>query len=451
MGPRGPAHDQRTRRGFLSSAAVAGVSPVVRPGFRTAATADEAEWPMVGGSSGLTNANLSSPPIEAVPTAKWTYTATRFVSAPITADGTVYFTADDQHLYAVDEATGQERWHTYFPAGLGGMPAYSDGALFVCDGADTVYRVRPDTGDVVWELALDSTSTVYGAGDSPPSPVVAGDLVYVSTKSELYAINAETGSPRWIRRPGTAGESLLSYPAVSAGRVVVGEWIGAISFNTEDRGIYAFDADSGEPLWVNSPRTTDGGIGRIENPPALTPDAAYVTTEDHNVHRIDAATGEITWTHALGEVGYGPPSALTVTESTAYLYITRSVLALDLETGEPRWQNSVDVGMSGLRPPAADGQVYTWVGDHLWALDADSGRQQWRYPGLQGSIAVADGTLYVADDNSITAIEANVPRGEQGRQTGTLANERLVSISAVLSILLGIGYAIWRNPRLGDE
>ena len=233
--------------------------------------------------------------------------------------------------------------------------------------------------------------------------------------------------------------------------LLVADWIGASSLATEGQGVFAFDADSGDPLWVNSSRTTDGGISRIKNPPALTPDAAYVTSEDHEVHRLDATTGEIIWTHALGEVGYGPPSGLTVTDSTAYLYITRSILALSLETGEPRWRHSVDVGMSGDRPSAGDGQVYTWVGDHLWALDAASGRRQWRYPGLQGSTAVGDGTLYVTDDKSITALEADVPPENRGQQTGALANELLVSIGAGLAILLGNGYAIWRNPRLEDK
>ena len=406
---------------------------------------------MLGGSSGLTNANLSSPPIKEVPDAKWTYTATKPVRSPSVADGTVYFTADDRHLYAVDEATGQEQWHAYFPAGVGGTPAYTDDALFVSDYSDTVYRIQPDTGEIVWEHTVASTSTVYGAGYSSPSPVIAGDLVYVPTESELYAIDMETGSPRWVRRPGTRGKIQLSYPAVSAGRVVVADWIGASSFATEGGGVFAFDADSGKLLWANNPRTMDGGISRIKNPPILTPDAAYVTSEDHEVHRLDATTGEIVWTHTLGDVGYGPPSGLTVTDSTAYLYITRSILALALDTGEPRWRNSVDVGMSGDRPPAGDGQVYTWVGDHLWALDAASGSRQWRYPGLQGSIAVADGTLYVADDNSITALEANVPPGKRGRQTGALANEWLVSIGAGLSMLLSIIYAIGRTPRSETE
>ena len=54
--------------------------------------------------------------------------------------------------------------------------------------------------------------------------------------------------------------------------------------------------EDGEPLWENSPRTTDEGIDRIQDPPALTPEAAYVTSEKNEIHRVDAAAGEIVWT-----------------------------------------------------------------------------------------------------------------------------------------------------------
>lgn len=403
---------------------------------------------MTGASSAQTNANPSSPPIETAPTARWSYTATKDVHTLIVADGRVFFTADDRHLYAVDAATGRELWHTYFAAGLGGTPAYSDDALLVCDNTDTVYRIQPNTGEIVWEFALGSTSTVYGAGDSPPSPIVARDLVYVSTKPALYALSIETGDPRWIRRPGATGESLLTYPAVSAGRVVVGEWTwGPLGPEAENRGVYAYDAETGDPLWENSPRTMDRGVHRILNPPALTPDAAYVTSERNEVHRLDATTGEIVWTHALGEVGYGTPSGLTVTDSTVYLYVTRSILALALKTGESRWQRSVNVWMSGLRPPADSSQLYTWVGNQLWALDAASGERQWTYPGLRGSIVVTGGTLYVADEKTITALEVSGPEAPRGRQTGAKANETLVSLGVGLAVVLSNLYAIWRYRR----
>lgn len=447
----GPPERQFPRRQFLTSSAIVGVSPVVR--LQTPPTTgvpSKGAWPMSGGSSAQTNANPSSSPIEQAPTVKWSFTATEDVYAPIVVDGRMFFTAEDKHLYAVDTTTGRELWRTSFEAGLGGTPAYSNGALLVCDNTDAVYRIRPDTGATVWEFALESTSTVYGAGYSPPSPVIANGRVYVPTKSELYALDIETGDSDWVRRPGGTTESLLTHPAVSAGQVVVGEWTGSIASYTENRGLCAYDAKTGQLLWENSPRTMNGGIGRIQDPPALTPDAAYVTSEQNEVHRIDAATGEIVWTHTLSEENSGIISALTVADSSAYLSVENGILALALDTGEPRWQSgSRDVW--GFRPPADSSQIYTSVGTELWALNEASGERQWSHPDVYGSIVVAGGTLYVADDRSVTALEVLGPREPRGRQTGTKANEVLISLGIGATIVVGNLYAIWRARRAEGE
>lgn len=442
---------QLPRRQFLTSSAIVGVSPFVQMQTpSTTGASREYAWPMSGGSSAQTNTNPSSTAIKQAPTTKWSFTATEDVYAPIVVDGRVFFTAEDKHLYAVDTATGRELWRTFFEAGLGGTPAYSNGALFVCDNTDTVYRIEPDTGAIVWKFALKSTSTVYGAGYSPPSPIIANGRVYVPTKSELYSLNIKTGDLNWVRQPGGTTKSLLTHPAVSAGCVVIGEWTGSIASYTENRGLYAYDVETGQLLWENPSHTADEGIGRIQDPPALTPDAAYVTSEQNEVHRIDAATGEIVWTHALSEENSGIISALTVTDSTAYLSVENGILALALDTGKPQWQSG-NRNVWGFRPPANSSQIYTSVGTELWALDGASGERQWTYPDVYGSIVVAEGTLYVANGRSVTALEVLKSGKPQGRQTGARANDVLISLGIGAAIVGGNLYAIWRSRRSEGE
>lgn len=405
---------------------------------------------MHGAASSQTNANPASPPITENPTTRWTYTATRDVSAPSIADATVYFTAEDDHLYAVNATTGRERWNARFEAGIGGTPAYSKGGLFVCGYDDTVYRISPDTGDVLWEFSLHTPSTVYGAGNGPPSPVVASGLVFVPTETELYAIEADSGEPRWTRRISSRDRGVLTHPAVGDGRVIIGEWTGAISIEAENVGVRAYDATTGEQLWTNSPRGRPGGINRIQDTPAVRSDAVYVTSERGEIHRLDAGTGEFVWTHSLDEDWL--TSGLTVTDSIGCLHVDRSILALSLETGDVQWKRSVDRMMSSLRPAAGDGQIFTTVGNEVWALDVSSGERQWNHPGVSGPYtAVAGGTVYVAGNESIRAIEPKDRDGVRRRQTGTTANESLVSIGAGLSIALGNLYAVWRYRRSPED
>lgn len=450
MRSRGSLQRDQTRREFLASATIAGTYPFVRATTEGTNTSEVDAWAMHGATSSQTNANPASPPITEDPTTKWTYTATRRVSPPTIADETVYFTAEDNHLYAVHAETGRERWNSRFEAGVGGTPAYDDGGLFVCGYNDTVYRVSPDTDEVVWEFPLDSSSTVYGAGYSPPSPVVASDLVFVPTETELYAIEQDSGERRWTRRISGSEQGVLTHPAVANGRVIVGEWTGAISIESEDMGVRAYDAATGERLWSNNLQTRADGIARIQDTPAVTSDAVYVTSEGGEIHRLDAATGEFVWTHSLDEDWL--TSGLTVTDSIGCLHVDRSVLALSLETGDVAWRRSVDQAMSALRPAADGGQIYTTVGNEVWALDVSSGERQWIHSGASGPhSAVAGETVYVTGNDSITAIAAADGDQVQGRQTGTTANESLVSIGAGASIVLGNLYAIWRHRRSSES
>lgn len=446
MGSWGPTQRNQTRREFLAAATIGGIYPFVHPLFERTDTSAVDAWVSHGATSSQTNANPTSPPISESPTTKWTYTATRSVSAPIVANATVYFTAEDNHLYAVDAETGREQWNSHFEAGIGGVPAYDDGGLFVCGYNDAVYRIAPDTGAVIWKSPLDSPATVYGAGYSPPSPVVTSGLVFVPTETELYALEADSGDRQWTRQLSSREKGVLTYPAVANGRVLIGEWTGAISIEAENRGVHAYDAATGEHLWSNNPETRADGIARLQDTPAATADAVYVTSEAGDVHRLDATTGEFVWTHSLDTDWL--PSGLTVTDSVGCLHTDRSILALSLETGDVAWRRSIDQPMSSLRPAADGGQIYTTVGESIRALDLASGDQQWSHPVSFGPYtAVAGGTAYVAGNNSITAIEAKDKNGIQGRQTGTRAHESLVSIGAGLSIVLSNLYAIWRYRR----
>ena len=101
MGSGSPERPSSRRR-FLTSSAVVGVSPFVRLQSQFANASSKSAWPMSGGSSAQTNANPSSSSIEQAPAAKWSYTATEDVYAPIIVDERVFFTAEDKHLYAVD-------------------------------------------------------------------------------------------------------------------------------------------------------------------------------------------------------------------------------------------------------------------------------------------------------------------------------------------------------------
>jgi outer membrane protein assembly factor BamB len=96
-------------------------------------------------------------------------------------DGLAYISEDAGYLHCLDAQTGQKYWEHDFKAGVWGSPYYVDGK---------VYQGAQDGSIVIFEAAkkykvirqLDMEETIEG------TPVVANGVLYIATKSKLYAI-----------------------------------------------------------------------------------------------------------------------------------------------------------------------------------------------------------------------------------------------------------------------
>jgi outer membrane protein assembly factor BamB/dienelactone hydrolase len=170
--------------------------------------------------------------------------------SPTVSDGTVYIASDavfdvDQEdpapsaLYAVDAATGEERWHTGFGAGENSFstPAVANGTVVVAvthPDTNTGYYLATDaaTGEERWRFTLDKAPW-------EASPGANGDLAYLTGGDDpaLIAVDAATGEERW--RYTTA---MALYP-----RPVVAENV--LYFQSQDGHVTALDPTTGEEHW----------------------------------------------------------------------------------------------------------------------------------------------------------------------------------------------------------
>jgi outer membrane protein assembly factor BamB len=144
-------------------------------------------------------------------------------SSPAVVDGTVYVGARDGILYAIDAATGRERWRNdHHVSWVNTSPAVSAGHVYAgSSDAQFVQAVDAATGREVWRAKAD--------GIVWSSPAVAGGTVYVGDGlGVLRALDAETGVERWVYRTGAR---ILGSPVPASGMVVVG---------SEDGSLYAF-------------------------------------------------------------------------------------------------------------------------------------------------------------------------------------------------------------------
>jgi serine/threonine protein kinase/outer membrane protein assembly factor BamB len=228
------------------------------------------------------------------------------------------------------------------------------------------------------------------------SPIVRDGLLYV-TSFEVHALDVASG-----RRQFKTREVAWSM-AVSSGRVLA----------SDGPSLYALDASDGADRW-HVPTESWIYALRAERGTVVT------GTRGGGVQAWEAGTGEQLWeltgaqidfeTHDTGPVVHG---------GAVYAWGEGQLYALEARTGAELWRYPVgDTSVTGGVPvrtlPTDDGVVYVCAGSRVLALDAGSGAERWRFdapaailcpPAYQperggaGGVYFADylGTVYALD------------------------------------------------------
>lgn len=162
---------------------------------------------------------------------KFGYDRKSVQSSPAVADGTVYIGARDGSLYAIDAATGKQRWRVSYGASwVITSPAVWDEKVFIgSSDARFVQAVDAKTGREVWRVPM--PATIWS------SPSIAGSTLYVGdTFGAAHALEAKTGKELW--RFQTIG-GIFGAPVPIDGAVLVA---------SSDGSLYALAAASGPPM-----------------------------------------------------------------------------------------------------------------------------------------------------------------------------------------------------------
>lgn len=311
-------------------------------------------------------------------------------AACIGKDGTVYVPAGDGQVHAYNP-DGSERWH--YDA-LHGRPKYQfsfssnfwfegnialgpDGALYAGNDDFFLYKIAPDTGNVIWG---------YRTGFFIWSTAVFDDkgTVFISSFDHLlYAIDSTTSKKKWsLNLHG----GCVASPAIGSDSTIY-----QASFNNN---IYAIDVARGKIKW------TFATGGHIYASPAIalggdTNDTIYIGSTNGNFFAIDASTGNPRWTFYIGDTirasaSIGPdPEAL----ATYLVYLGGGdgrVYAIDPD-GNLRWSYdtlvktreidypninaSIALGRSGIAVASSTGDII-WIPYDAYLNDGIEGIQR---------------------------------------------------------------------------
>lgn len=193
------------------------------------------------------------------------------------------------------------------------------------------------------------------------TPVVRDGLLYV-TSFEVHALDVASGRREFKTR------EVAWTMAVTSGRVLA----------SDGPSLYALDAADGSDRWrVNA----EGWIYALRADRGT----AVTATRGGGVQAWEVGTGERLWELSGGQVEFetkdtGP----ALHGGQVYTWAEDSLYALEARTGIELWRYPVgDSGVTGGVPvrvlPTDDGVVFVCAGSRVLALDEASGAERWRF------------------------------------------------------------------------
>ena len=248
----------------------------------------------------------------------------------------------------------------------------------------------PFDADVIWSFDMMEEVGSYPHNLSNSSPVMSGNLIYVSTSNgqdeshvnvpspkapALIAINMQTGKLAW--EDNSVEDRILhgQWSTPSVGR------IGGVTQVVSAQGdgwVRGYEADTGKKLWEFDTNPKDSVWPRTRNEVIATP----VIYED----RVFLANGQ--------DPEHG--------EGVGHFYAIDATKRGDITVSGRLWQFD-KIRRSISTAAIADGLVYiSDFSGYLHCLDAKTGQDYWTHDVLAavwGSPFLADGKVYLADED----------------------------------------------------
>ena len=232
----------------------------------TFATAGERRFTAPGIHGGMPRTQMMADPFD------------MFLSSPTVDAGTVYVGSGDQHVYALNAATGALKWKFKTGDVVHASPAVANGLVYVGSWDSNFYAIDAASGTLRWKFATGRDTVIYNQVGIASSAAVVGANVYFGCRDGfLYVLDARTGALKW-KHDNNHGW-VIGSPAVHDG---------VVYFATSDGTRFkALDAVSGAVKF----NITNKAISFSS--PAVVNNAVLFGTSDGWLHSIDRITGNV--------------------------------------------------------------------------------------------------------------------------------------------------------------
>lgn len=200
-----------------------------------------------------------------------------FLSSPAVEGGTVYIGSGDQHVYALDAATGALRWKFATGDVVHASPAVANGTVYIGSWDRNLYALDAATGRERWRYTTGNDTTIYNQIGIASSAAVSGGLVFVGGRDgHFHVVDQATGALRW--KHDNRGGWTIGSPAVRDG---------VVYFATSDgRRFKALDAATGAVKFDLENKAVSFSS------PAVAGNVVYYGTSDGWLRAVDVRTGQ---------------------------------------------------------------------------------------------------------------------------------------------------------------
>ncbi len=315
-------------------------------------------------------------------------------SGVLVDDNRLVLVSMDGHIMVLDKNTGKHMWEPIEmrvkeddekKRAVYGLPAVSNGIVFVGVYSGKIQAVEVDTGrtvetevvsddsEIVGGLLIDGDNLYIGADDGIlrsydldfsnqqvtfnddweyevdgeiwSTPIIHDDtLIITSLDHHVYALNKNTGELLWKAKTGGA---VAATPVIKEDTVFVGSFDGVF---------YAFDLNTGEEKWIFEEASNwYWGSAVIKD------QTIYIPSLDGKLYALDIRSGKKEW--ELETNGAIVGSAAIVSDMIVVGSTDGEIRIADISSGE--LLDSCDLGESIQSPITSDGfEVYFSARDH---------------------------------------------------------------------------------------
>lgn len=217
---------------------------------------------------------------------------------------TLYVGSDDGFLHALRARDGQNVWRTEMQGALGRAPLVTDDVIYIATENDVIEAFDRSSGDALWRYERQPVEGFY-VTEHAGLTLADRRLLAGFTDGAVVALDPSDGRVLWVRDttadlPVVSGDE-LRFTDVDTTPVAIGDVVYAASFAG---GLYALEASSGSVRWLR--REWTGVVGITAAPGGQ----LVLASGDSGIVAVRARDGERLW---ATQVRRGSPTAVRVT------------------------------------------------------------------------------------------------------------------------------------------